>query len=68
MDKLIHGTAASGTVRVLAAITTETIAEAMVTPAEGPSLGGSTPPRDVADRVGGTREINDRDAIVGLDT
>jgi len=29
MDKLIHGTAASGTVRVLAAITTETIAEAV---------------------------------------
>jgi len=29
MDKLIHGTAADGTVRVMAAITTETVAEAI---------------------------------------
>jgi molecular chaperone Hsp33 len=29
MDKLIHGTAAGGTVRVMAAITTETVAEAI---------------------------------------
>ena len=29
MDKLIHGTAADGTIRVMAAITTETVAEAV---------------------------------------
>lgn len=43
MDKLIHGTAADGTVRVIAAITTETVAEAVrrhqTTPTASAALG-----------------------------